>query len=285
LPEQLTLRTTMLSRAENDLYGVERDIRSGTEELRSLEAELAAERHGMSEDPSQTLPALKAEYTKLSAIYTQSHPDVRALKRKIDALEQATNMPDSNDAPANVTSLAAFKIKAKIDAVNARLDSLQRQKKMLQDKISQNEHAMEMTPRVADALDVLTRDRDSAQSKYEELLGKRMNAKISENLESENMSERFSLLEPPVLPDRPFKPNRIKILGMGFFLSLFAAAGVVMLLEMIDKRIRGAEALSHVLGYRPLVVIPFLHVEEEGVSRNRMLFRAIIAALRPKSQA
>ena len=88
LPEQLNLRTSMMARAENDLYSVERDIRSGEEELRSLEAELSAAKHGMSDDPSQTLQSLKAEYTKLSAIYTESHPDLRALKRKIDALEQ-----------------------------------------------------------------------------------------------------------------------------------------------------------------------------------------------------
>ncbi|MBU1776602.1 MAG: lipopolysaccharide biosynthesis protein, partial [Gammaproteobacteria bacterium] len=86
LPEQLNLRTTMMARAENDLYAVERDIRGSNEELRALEAELSVAKHGMSDDPSQTLPALKAEYTKLSAVYTESHPDLRALKRKIDAL-------------------------------------------------------------------------------------------------------------------------------------------------------------------------------------------------------
>lgn len=290
LPEQLNLRTTMMQRAENDLYAVERDIRSGNEELRSLEAELSASKHGMSDDPSQTLPALKAEYTKLSAIYTESHPDLRALKRKIDALEQISSAPEPKESSANYTSLTVFKIQAKVDAVNARLESLTQQKKMLQDKIAQNEHAMELTPRVAQGLDVLTRDRDTAQKKYEEILNKKMSAKISENLESENKSERFSLLEPPLLPEKPFKPNRIKILAMGFFLALLASGGAIMVLESIDKRIRGAEALTHVLGYRPLAVIPFLEVQGE-VSEHKIVtfmrsistrIQSISAALWPK---
>ena len=274
LPEQLNLRTAILARAENDLYAVDRDIRSGGEELRTLEVELSAAQHGMSENPTQTLPALKAEYTKLSAIYTDSHPDIRALKRKIDALEQESNELGKNDS-ANVTSLEVFKTKSKIDSVKARLESLAQQKIMLQNKIVHNEHAMELTPRVGQGLDVLMRDRDTAQKKYEEILGKKMSAKISENLESENKSERFSLLEPPLLPVKPFKPNRAKIIAMGFILAMLASGGVVMFLESIDKRVRGAEALTHVLGCRPLVVIPFLYIEGERESTIPARLRAM----------
>jgi polysaccharide chain length determinant protein (PEP-CTERM system associated) len=279
LPEQLNLRTGMMARAENDLYSVDRDIRSGEEELRSLEAELSAAKHGMSDDPSQSLQTLKAEYTKLSAIYTESHPDLRALKRKIDALEQGDSNPVPKSSSANVTSLAVFKIQSKIDAVKARLDSLAQQKQMLKEKIGQNEHAMELTPKVAQGLDILVRDRDSAQRKFDELRNRKMNAQIAQNLESENISERFTLLEPPVLPEKPFKPNRIQILALGFLLAVGTALGVAMLLESIDKRIRGSEALAHVLGHRPLVVIPFMYTEEDKV-RKRINIRELIAELR-----
>jgi polysaccharide chain length determinant protein (PEP-CTERM system associated) len=279
LPEQLNLRESMMARAENDLYSVERDIRSGNEELRSLEAELAAAKHGMSDDPTQTLSALKAQYTKLSAIYTESHPDLRALKRKIDALEQGDSTPEPKNNLANVTSLAVFKIQAKVDAVNARLASLEQQKKMLKDKIGQNEHAMELTPKVAQGLDILIRDRDSAQRKFDELRNKKMNAQIAQNLESENKSERFILLEPPILPEKPYKPNRIQIFIIGFFLAIASSVGVVVLLETLDKRIRGMEALTHVLGHRPLAVIPFLHTEEEIERKKNMNVREIVAGL------
>ena len=277
LPEQLSLRTTMMSRAENDLYSVERDIRSSNEELRSLEAELSAAKHGMSDDPSQTLPALKAQYTKLSAIYTESHPDLRALKRKIDALEQGGGTSVSG-SPADATSLAVFKIQARLDAVNARLDSLMQQKKMLKEKIDQNEHAMEMTPRVAQGLEILIRDRDSAQRKFDELRNKKMNAQIAQSLESENKSERFTLLEPPIMPEKPFKPDRKKIFLLGFFAAVASSFAFVMLLESINKRVYGVDALTHVLGKRPLVVIPYLPIEDEK-GRNKILaMRDVVSA-------
>jgi polysaccharide biosynthesis transport protein len=279
LPEQLTLRTAMMARAENDLYSVDRDIRSGNEELRALEAELSVAKHGMSDDPTQTLPALKAEYTKLSAIYTESHPDLRALKRKIDALEQGASTQESKNATGNVTSLAVFKIQARVDAVNARLDSLGQQKIMLQKKIAENEHAMEQTPRVAQSLEMLIRDRDSAQRKFDELRNKKMNAQIAQNLESENKSERFILLEPPIMPEKPLKPDRKRILALGLFLALASAVGAAIFLESLDKRIRGVEAFTHLLGYRPLVIIPYLHIEEESGRRKPTNLQEVIVAL------
>jgi polysaccharide biosynthesis transport protein len=280
LPEQLTLRMTMLARAENDLREVERDYRSTKEELRSLEVELSAAKQGMSDNnPSQSLPALKAELARLSAVYKESHPDIRSLKRKIEAMEKTTDTPASGIASTDVSSLAVYRIQAKIASDNARLISLGQQREMLQGKITENESAMIQTPKVEQGLDVLIRDRDSAQKKYEELLNKKMNAQIAENLESENKSERFSLLEPPLLPEKPFKPDRVKILALGFFLAIVTSGVAMMILESIHKRIRGSEALTHVLGYRPLVVIPYLPIPEEGIRRKRMLRLAITAAI------
>jgi len=280
LPEQLDLRTSMLARAENDLYEVERDIRSSNEVLRSLEAELSAAKHGMGGDSKlQTLPALKAEYTRLLAAYTKLHPDVRALKRKIDILENASIEPMSEATSADSSSLDVYMIQAKVDAANARLDSLVQQKEMLQRKISQNEHAMMQTPKVAQELDVLVRERDQAQIKYTEVLGKKINAKIAESLESESKSERLTLLEPPVLPEKPFKPNRKKSLLLGFFLAIVSSGASIMVMESIDKRIRGAKAFTNILGHRPLVVIPYMPILEEEEHRKRMRKLMIISVV------
>ena len=71
----------------------------------------------------------------------------------------------------------------------------------------------------------------------------------------------------------------MKILALGFFLAIASSGGVIMLLESIDKRIRGVEALTHVLGYRPLGAILYLPIHEEGERKKRMLKRAIIAAV------
>ena len=280
LPEQLTLRMTMLSRAENDLQEVERDYRSTKEDIRALNVELTAAKQGIvvgnQPDQPQSLPALKAEYEKLSAIYTAAYPDVRILKRKIEAMEKASDTPVSGIAALDSSNLAEYRIQTKIASDNARLSSLEQQRRMLQDKIAENENAMIKTPQVEQGLSILTRDRDTAEAKYEELHNKQMNAKMAQDLESENKSERFTLLEPPILPQKPIKPNRMKIFMLGFFLAIVSSGGTIMAWESIDKRIRGAEALANVLGYRPLVVIPYLPIQEECERRKRLRKLAII---------
>lgn len=272
LPEQLTLRMTLLARAENDLREVERDVRSTKEEIRTLEVELSAAKHGGAEDtPSQSLPAQKAELSRLLAIYKESHPDVKRLKRKIEAMENSSNTSTSANALPEVSSLPVFRIQAKIDSDKARLTSLAQQRESLQSKISENERAMIQTPKVGQDLDVLIRDRDSAQKKFDEFRNKKMNAKIAENLESENKSGRFRVLEPPLFPEKPFKPDRLKIIIFGFILALVAAGGVMILLETLDKRVRGVEAITHILGTRPLAILPFVANAADGLRKQRLL--------------
>lgn len=269
LPEQLTLRMTMLSRAENDMREVERDTRTVKEAIRTMEVELDSLKHGsgVEDNSSQSLPALKAELARISAIYTESHPDVIRLKRKIEGLEKAAETPVAATNSPEIPSLAIYKLQAKIDSDKARLISLAQQREMLQRKIAENESAMIQTPKVGQELEILTRDRDIALKKFEEIRSKRMNAKIAENLESDNKSGNFSVLEYPILPEKPYKPNRFKIILIGLFLAIASSGGIVIALETTNKRIQGVEALTHVLGTRPLSVIPYLPSDEDNLRK------------------
>jgi polysaccharide chain length determinant protein (PEP-CTERM system associated) len=268
LPEQLNVRAGMLARAEDDLREVERDARSTREELRALHVELAAARGAAGGGSAQSLPELREELARLLATYKESHPDVRELRRKIAAMEQEAGNSGGVEHP---TSAAGIMIQSKINAANARLDALERQRRALQDKISQNEQSMIITPRVGQELETLIRDRDSAQKKYEEILSKKMNAQIAENMETENKSDRFYLLEPPVLPELPFKPNRLKIAVLGFFLAVAAAAAALMAVASFDRQVRNPEVLARIMGHPPLVVIPYLVIHEEEVQQRHFI--------------
>lgn len=274
LPEQLALLSGTVSRAESDYYEVDREIQSGNDELRTLQTELAIEKNSMGGEASDELPKLKTEYAKLSAIYTQSHPDVIALKNKIASLESANNA--SEPPPVANPKKTATLLQTKIDSLQARIASLTKQKAELKIQLAQNAQAVAKAPRVKQELDMLTRDRDNAQRKYEEIYGKSANAQITANLESENISGRFTLIEPPVQPDESYKPNRPKIFLIGFFLAIAAPGALVMALATFDGQIRGANALSHVLGYQPLVVIPYLYIQEEELRFKRNIKRVII---------
>jgi len=288
LPQHQELHMGMLSRTETELKDVEREYKTAQEELRFLDLELSAAKAGItpktgaaytSQSP-QDIGSLKAEYQRLTALYTEAHPDVRAVKRKIEALEAAAPAPGATGAekPAGApVSLEVARVQAKIAATNTRIESLAGQIKVLRGRMGSYEQQILQTPQVERGLITLMRDHESAQKKYEEIHAKQLNAKIAENLEGENKAERFSLLEPPVYPDKPSKPDRIKILLLGVVAALGSSGGLVFLLETLNQRIRGQEALAIAIRQRPMLAIPYITIEDEILGRKRLLKKAAIA--------
>jgi polysaccharide chain length determinant protein (PEP-CTERM system associated) len=274
LPEHQELRMNMLTRAETELKEVDRDYKTAREELRFNELELSAANAGLATKPGtpgaavdkpQDLASLKAEYTRLQSLYTQAHPDVRAVKRKIAALEAGKGA----DGAAASVNLDVAKAQARIFAAEARIKSLADQKQQILRKIAEYEAQILETPQVERGLVTVMRDHDNARKKYEEIRTKEMGAKISESLEQENKAERFVLLESPLMPEKPVRPNRKKVVAVGFLLAPVGAGALVMLLEMMSQRVRGAQALASVLGRRVLVSIPYIHTKAELARRRK----------------
>jgi capsule polysaccharide export protein KpsE/RkpR len=84
---------------EADLRAVEQSYRAALEEQRALEVELVGARAGLSvaggapvAAPSvteQDLARARSELSQLRSVYSEEHPDLRALLRRIQSLEQA----------------------------------------------------------------------------------------------------------------------------------------------------------------------------------------------------
>lgn len=243
--------------------------------LEQKEAQLSGKSDDSSSSTPTSLSALKAKLVRLSSIYNDSHPEIVALKAKIVALENENGA--KNETPEKGEQASGSQ---KMESTTTgKLEPLARQRKILQDRIAQNKAAIFQAPEVAQGLAVLTSQRDSAQKRYEDILSKLQSAQMAEKLKAENKSDRFVLLEPPVLPDKPFKPNPAKIMVMGFFLAIASSGGMLMAMMSLDRQIRSADALEHVLGNRPLAVIPYLVLKEEEVSRKRKIKIAIIASI------
>ena len=68
-------------------------------------------------------------------------------------------------------------------------------------------------------------------------------------LEQEYRLEQFKVLDPAVVPEVPFKPNKRKVVLIGFILGLLSGCGICFILEIMDKsfsRIRDAETYLQV---------------------------------------
>lgn len=283
LPENLSLKTSILQRTETALANLDRDYKATENELQRLELELSAAKQGLDpvETPEYRLRQLKVQLRQASINYKSSHPTVRALKRKIKSLENNVVEGDNGIIPnadaGLVDSEVVLRLQTLITTAKGRLQSLDDERKPMRKKIAQYEKEIIQTPQVELGLSSLLRDHASAKEKYEEIQAKQINAQIAQNLEGENKSERFSLIDPPLLADKPIKPNRKKILLLGLFLAFAAAAGLVFLLEMFNQRIRGKGSLTAVLGQSPLVEIPYITITDELLERKKLVIRIVVS--------
>ncbi len=280
LPEHQELRLNMFARIEGELKDIDRQAKATQDELRFLDIELSSAKSGGSPvlpnsvvlSPAQELERHRTEYVKLSVRLHERHPDMVNLKRKIDALAQNVRQSGgSPDGPVGTAGeLAIAKVEARIATANERLVSLEQQKKAMQAKRARLEKEILQTPQVERSLATLMRDLESARKKYDEIRSKEMTAQLAENLEEGSKAERFSLLEPPMLPDKPIKPDRIKIILMGLFGALGGAGGLVFLLETVHPRVRGGAELAALLRHKPLVVVPYITTRAEQARRKRL---------------
>ena len=283
LPQNLGLKTSILQRTEITLAELDRDYKATENELKRLKRELTAAKSGMDviETPVYRLKQLKSEYRQASINYKDTHPTVRALKRKIEMLEKGEVSEEDIVTPATdtgvlINSEIVLKIETLIETTKGRLDSLDSQRKPMRKKIALFEKQIIKTPQVELGLSSLLRDHSNAKKKYEEIQAKELSAQIAENLEGENKSERFSLIDPPLLADKPIKPNRAKIIMLGLFLALAAAGGIAFLLEILSQRIRGKGALAVVMGESPLVEIPYITTTREHLTRKALIKKSVV---------
>jgi polysaccharide biosynthesis transport protein len=278
LPEHTEMYMASIERTGTELKEVDRDYKSTQEELRYLDVELTTIKAGKDVKVAAIteLDKARSELDRLLIIYKENHPTIRNLKRKIQTLEKTSTSVVDQPVKIDVsTDLAVAKIQTQIQAASARLNSLSEQKKSLQEKIYQLQNQVTKSPQVERGLFTLMRDYENAKNKYEEVKSKQVNAKIAQNLESENKAERFTLIEPPFFPDKPSKPNRKKMIGMGFAAALACAVAYMYLIDMLDKKVRGVEALSAISNMRPMVTIPYIYTQAQ-LERRKHLSRYII---------
>ncbi len=279
---------------ESDLRAAEREHRLALDELRTLEVELSGARSGVmlpgtvasptATAAEQELDRAKSELARLRGIYTDDHPDVRAQRRQIEMLERSLRADASVSTPAREAAVAqsqlvVSRLEARVATARARADLLADQQRNLRGNIGQLRGQVSRSPQIERDLAALQRDHDAARIQYEDLRAKQMSAQVVENLEGGRQGERFTLLEPALMPEYPVKPSRRKIVAQGLFVALGAGIGAMWLLELLFARVRGINAVTAMTGQRPMVVIPYIETRSEVAQAAIPRKRAVMMAL------
>lgn len=235
------------------------DVMKLKQEITALERETGT--HSDTEEIAKKLIDARAKQGTLADRLGNDHPDVLQVKRTIVALEQELRRigPTAGHKPLQRPENPAYiNIEAQLNSVNSSLQALKTSRTTVKQRLQAYAARIERTPALEPDYLTLARDRDTSAQKYQDIRSRLLEAKVSEGLEVQRKGERFSLIDPPGLPESPEKPNRKAIVLLGFILALGGAAGSAVLAEHLDHSIRTPEQLLRVAQTFPLAVIPYM---------------------------
>ena len=236
-------------------------------------------------DLARQLEDTQGQLAKLKEKYAPEHPDVIRLTRQVEELRKAvaaapatgTSVKDKERAHAD--NPAYIQVKGQLDALTVERASAVKKRDGLHAKLDDYERRLAQAPAVERQYREFTRDLESAQLKYQEMLSKQTEAQISQNLESEHKGERFTMIEPPLPPEKPISPNRNLILIIGLLLSLGAGAGAAYARDSLDVSVRSAQDVRTLLAVPPLAAIPVILTAAERQMRKRKVLNRGVGAI------
>lgn len=236
---------------------------------RQLESMLSLARKN---DPLKAkLAVLQKKQQELGLVYTDSHPDVVEINNEIAGIRQQLQSGTTRAEPGDVPSLEMEKISMELNSLRGTENNLRR-------FIASKQSLLRSIPDARTGLDELERDRNSQKYLYEQLVARYGQSEVAKQMEVQDKTTTFRIVDPAVLPTRPFSPQRVKIILLGIVGGLVASFGFLVLLDYLDKSVRNVESLKS-LGIQILAVVPTIEnpVELQASRKRDYWFYGIAA--------
>ena len=221
----------------------------------------------------QELDQLRRTIAQRRAILAESHPEVRALSARINALESIIVPASASAEDGSAQSLAERRLSRQLELANNQLALLAEQDEADQARQEQLEAAIQAAPAVELALAGLSRRYQDLQKQREIAVMKQAEAETGERLEVNRQAERFEVIEQAERPTEPEAPDRMLIAAGGIAGSLTLGLALAFAAEMMNRSIYSPLELERRTGLRPVVTVPYIAAEADlaRLRRRRIL--------------
>ena len=272
LPDGQNYRLNRQSLLQERLAGLEREI-SGLTDQRERLVEIFETTGSVGPVSDRNMSAeqrrvadLEAEMRQLLAVYSETNPRVTQLRLRLEqaraaaAATSSTASDEGEDAQTTLYRLQLADLDSRIEQLEIQLPNIEGELERLQDAIAR-------TPQNAIALEGLQRDYANIRNQYDTAVSRLSQASVGERIELTARGQRITLIEAANVPTEPASPNRPLVAAAGVAAGLALAAGLFVLLELLNSSVRRPVDMQKSLGIVPLATIPYIE------SRARRLWR------------
>jgi polysaccharide chain length determinant protein (PEP-CTERM system associated) len=281
LPDQVNVNLKTLEQLQGELKNNLLYLSSLHERKSSVEKELVEaetitpERKigweldgGQRGTPWQQVESRKKQLEALLVLYSDKYPDIIRLRQQIAALE--ANGPVENPVRQLLGKQLAD--------LKTEINSLQAKNESLRGHIVAAQVRIDSTPIRAIELSKISRTYDITYKKYQDLLAKGLDSRLSENMEKKQKGEQFQIIDPADFPEKPVRPNRPLILLIGGLGGLIVGFGLALVWDNLDTSFTRTDELHGCVDLPLLAAIPSWSVVEQRRSQA-MLFLASIGVV------
>ena len=284
LPEQLETNLRILDRLQEQLISSQENLRSALGRLAIAQNQAStgllqagAPSGAATAEPNPLdINALKTELARIQSRYTERHPDVVKLKKRIKDLEQSDGASSSTAAAASLPR-EPFQVTELRNEIQYIRNTIERTSA----DIRRHEKLVESTPKREQELQALKRDYEDLQTSYSSLLNRKLEAEIALNMEMKQKGEQFQIIDRARLPARPIRPNMPQLLLMTIAAGCGLGCGLIFLAEFIlNNSFRSPKDVDEILQLPTLTVIPFIESKRDrilGIVNNAGTFISISA--------
>ncbi len=289
LPEQLDANLRTLEQLRREMDNATLRLTALEERKSSLEKQLVAVPavtnvvgQGATIQAPGTIEDRRSELAALRRAYSEKHPDVIRLKLEIErmALEPSTQLSNTKNSASSKLQTSSNPMGkvliAQIDDISAEIATLKEKNRILHNEIASYQSRVNNTPIRSVELAKITRNYEITLRKFQELLAKEFDSRLSENMERTQKGEQFRIIDSPTRPANPISPNRPMILLISLLVGLAGGCGMAFLLDILKPSFRKAEDFD---GYSNLPVLAVLSsFSTRGAVLEQRSLRAVTIA-------
>ena len=235
----------------------------------------------------EKIKKLRQKKMNLLLKYTESHPAVSAINLRLEEVIKRKERKHNKNGGRGKGTLNAGamanpyvqKLKTSLAEVKAEVASIKARVLVFQNRIEQHKEQLDSRLTVETEMQNLNRDYETIRENYQKLVQRREQARMAEQVDTETVSIKFKIVDPPTKPLSPSGPKRLLLLSGVLLLSIAAGFGLAFLFYFMRPTFMTTGQVRKEIGLPVLGSISMISAQEKSKKEKYMyilLFTSLV---------
>lgn len=225
---------------------------------------------------------LEVTIQQLRERYSDSYPDVVNASRRLEDTNARLKSlpPDPIDHRADETEKPSA-AGVRLELIDKEMKRLKAEQDQIQSQIADYQAKLDAAPLREQQLVELTRNYETSKQNYQALLDKSFSIDMAADLEQKQKGERFTVLDPAQIPEKPVKPSRKKLIALSSLVAFGLPVFLVLAKEVASPAIKTEIDLKSLLpmGIKIVGLIPRIEIAADARRDRRLAICAFLVCV------